>query len=126
MPLELGRFSTTTGCFHTAVSFSPTSRAVTSAAPPAVNGTTMRIGCRGKSAAAPCAADTHARAPQSATAHVAGSAPLLVTRHSSLGLQSGLISSLRHLMAPPPVLVSPLNPPYCSVIGPAGFLPSRT
>src|SRR5262245_56213345 len=105
MPLELGRFSTTTGCFQTAVSFSPTRRAVTSAAPPAVKGTTMRMGCFGKSAAAASPVAGQATAAHSADATSAADGALsLDTRHSFFGYQSGLISSLRHLMAPPPVL----------------------
>ena len=47
-----GLFSTTTGCFHLALSFCPTARAIASAEPPGGNGTMMRTGRVGKSSCA--------------------------------------------------------------------------
>ncbi|MOA06288.1 hypothetical protein D3C78_1259190 [compost metagenome] len=62
--LPPGLFSITTGWPSFADSLVPTSRATASVEPPAANGTTMRIGLVGKSAA--CATDSRgarARAP---------------------------------------------------------------
>src|SRR4051812_36567139 len=64
VPPAPGRFSTITGWPHAAVSRSPMSRATTSVALPAVNGTMMWIGRDGYASCA-CAADCQSAAAAS-------------------------------------------------------------
>src|SRR6185503_5425579 len=66
LPPAPARFSTTTDCPHASASFCASSRATTSVAPPAANGTTIFTGLAGQDCAATSAGNASA---SSAAAH---------------------------------------------------------